>query len=511
LAHRGTSSYTLARLSDAQHVILEVSEGESDSLLGAPIAAWDLPAGRRLRAYPTQADVLDRFFTRISPEHGPRALGAISRLGMGARMTTAFWPSAYRAMDRCGFAGNTIQNSTRELNLLDDVLAARPPEDIYYPGFGNVATGHTGSTFEGLWVYGALGALESAGVPAYGADADHIKVAHGEGGLAMAKRWLKACRLYTFFTLDVSPILDYDAMRATNPGEYLTERMTSASERREISLYFGESRELGGVSWRFDEQALGRMVGKYWHALNAMQELAGFIASIRPRRPFDLEFAIDERQPQLPTCECITTSEEVAFVLLECRRRGIPMTHLAPNFGVDKGIDYDCPDGLDGLAARVGQQSCMAAECDVILDFHSGDDLSAGTRQVIGRATAGHLHFKISPEPQMIFAETLQGIHPDAFAHWWEDAQTYARREAEAGSDFATRCLRQFETSEAGPSVRDSIFHNFCFAYVGRRDESGQYLHRERLYSLSEEFYREYESRIETYLRGLAHDLFEVN
>lgn len=512
ISHQSESSYVLARLSDGQQVFLEVGEGVAESRLGAPIAGRTLPGGRHLRAHASQADVLDKYLREMLPDRGPQALGAVPRLGLGARMTTAFWPAAYRAMGRCGFAANTIQNSIRELNLLEDVLAAAPSEDVYYPGFGSVASGHTGSTFEGLWVYGALEALKCEQPPAYGADADHIKVSQGEAGLAAAKRWLKACRLYTFFTLDVSPILDYAAVSAPDPdaAQYLDQKINSLDERRELRAHYQRSFTLGGLSWRFDEPALGRMVGKYWDALGAMQELAGYIDTIRAGRPFDLEFAIDERQPQIPTCDCITTGEEVAFVLLECRRRGIPMTHLAPNFGVEKGVDYRCPDGLKGLAERVKQQSRMAAEHDVILDFHSGDDLSASTRQVIRRAAAGHLHFKVSPEPQMIFAETVHDMHPEVFERWWADAREYAQREAAVGSTFAAGCILEFESSGKQPSVRDSIFHNFGFGYVGRRDENGQYMHREELYSLSEGFHREYESRIEAYLCDLAQDLLQT-
>jgi hypothetical protein len=142
------------------------------------------------------------------------------------------------------------------------------------------------------------------------------------------------------------------------------------------------------------ENRWGRIVGEYWEALDATQALVEHIRQFKGDRPFDLELAVDEHTPDIPTCACITTDDEVAFVLLELKRRGIPATHLAPNFGAEKSVDYRCPDGLAGLAARVRSQCQIAEEFGVLLDFHSGDDLSSEMRRVIGRATGGRNHLR---------------------------------------------------------------------------------------------------------------------
>jgi hypothetical protein len=49
-------------------------------------------------------------------------------------------------MTKYDFAANAIQNSLRELNLLDDVLAGKPPHTNYLFSFGSIDEGHTGST-----------------------------------------------------------------------------------------------------------------------------------------------------------------------------------------------------------------------------------------------------------------------------------------------------------------------------------------------------------------------------
>ncbi len=89
---------------------------------------------------------LDQYCRRIHPQKGPQALGATPRLGIGTRMSTAVWPGIWRAMTKYDFAANAIQNSLRELNLLDDVLAGKPPHTNYLFSFGSIDEGHTGST-----------------------------------------------------------------------------------------------------------------------------------------------------------------------------------------------------------------------------------------------------------------------------------------------------------------------------------------------------------------------------
>ena len=240
-----------------------------------------------------------------------------------------------------------------------------------------------------------------------------------------------------------------------------------------------------------------------------MQALTGHIVDLKDGLPFDLELSIDEHPAQVETFECLTTEIELAFVLLEAERRGIPLTHVAPNFGVEKGVDYSCPDGLDGLEARIRTLVPIAQDCGVMIDFHSGDDLGPATRRTIRRATGGWQHFKISPSLQLLFADVLRDHHPALYRRWYEDAITYARREAEAGSSFAAECVRQVASGEsAALSPYDTVFHNYSFAYVGQRDSHGKFENREMFYTLSPAFYREYQVRVAQHLQQLADDLF---
>ncbi len=508
--HNG-SLFFLAKLRDGQHVFVEIG-ATHNPVLGSPVGVKTLKAGGQVAMVATDAPVIDRFFRFVSPDLGPRAMGGLPRLGIGTRMTTAVWPAIFKAMDTCGFAANAIQNSVRELNLLENLLSARPAETNYAFNFGSIETGYTGSTFEGLWVSGVLEALKSPTRPRYGADADHIQVKRGADGVARAKKLVAAARYYTFFTLDVSDILDYQAMTVTSAGAseaYLLDKIWDVDQRKAVLDYHQQTYRVGRHSYRPDPAQIGRLVGKYWDALDAMQELTQYISHLKGDAPFDLELSIDEHPPEIQTSDCLTTEMELFFVLSEMQRRHLPVTHVAPNFGVEKGTDYWCSDGLPGLEKRVQSLLRIADEFGVMLDFHSGDDLSSATRRVIGHAGQGRFHFKISPVLQLLFARVLSDFHPELFLRWWEDALAYARREAEAGSIFAAECVREYEAdNKQTPSPHQSIFHHYSFAFVGRRNAQGQFLHREEFYNLSPAFYHEYQTRVVRYLCSLAEDLF---
>jgi hypothetical protein len=347
-----------------------------------------------------------------------------------------------------------------------------------------------------------LAALEHPQPLRYGADADHLQVKRGAAGMARARRWCDAARYYSFYTLDMADILDYGALAASpaDAGELLRQRIRNDRERRLVLAYH---RRLGA-------DAVGRFVGKYWEALAALTELSAYISRLKDGAAFDLEFTIDEHPPEVAAFDCLTSPAELRFVLGEIRRRGLPVTHVAPNLGQEKGWDYRCPDGLPGLAKRLRAQFAIAEEYGVLLDVHSADDLTQPARRVIRQATGGKVHYKISPMLQLLFADVLAEHHPALFRQWWNDALAYARREAAAGSPFAAQCLSAYESAaDKTPSRRHMVFHHYSFAFVGRRDRQGRFLHRDAFYSLAPKFYQDYKNRIGRYLGGLADDLFQ--
>jgi hypothetical protein len=467
-AGRGQTVSFLAGLADGQYVFVEITVPHNSGRLGTPIQARALGDDLRLAVYAADGATIRQYVRAVRPDKAPRALGAVPRLGIGTRMSTSVWPGIWRAMDESRFCANAIQNSVRELNLLEDLRAGRPARSNYLYGFGTLQEGHTGSTFEGLWVAGVVAALKTETQPVYGADADHITVRRGPGGVERAKRVIDAARDYTFFTLDVSDVVDYAA---------------TADARG--------------------------LVDKYATALGVVEELAAHLGRRKGDTPFDLELSIDECPPQRDAALCLTTEAELAFLIEELRGRGVAVTHIAPNVGIVKGQDYEGADGLAGFEARVRRLQEIAAGQGIMLDFHSGDDLGRAARQAIGRATNGRCHFKVSPALQVIFGQVLHEFDPQRFRLWWEDTLAYARREAAAGSEFAARCLREHESgNDPTPAPHYAVFHHYNFASVGRRDENGQFVHRKRFYDLPAEFYEQYHERIRRFLCDVAEDVF---
>lgn len=510
--------FSLVELIDGQHIFIEIGTGCVNSPLKEPIGTQSLTNGTQLAAYRADITAIDRYVSLIRCDKSPKALGAVPRLGIGSRMSTAAWPGVWRAMDQYDFQANPIQNSVREVNLLQDILSGRPARFNYLANFGRVEEGHTGSTFEGLWVAGILEALKADSSPRFGADADHITVRQGIDDIAHAKQVIEAAQLYTFFTLDVSDLLNYDAMKDSprmSTQEYLTNNIPQRKQQNEIVAYHIQ-RHSSGSQCQLNKATTERLIGKYWSALNAVEQLSNHIIMIKKEAPFDLELSIDETPSGVNAFACLTSETELAFLLRELQRRRIPVTHIAPNFGIEKGYDYRGPDGLDGLEKRIRRLYHCAGGFNVLLDCHSGDDLKSETRKVVGRATKGNVHFKISPELQIIFAEVLNEFAPEMFLFWWEDTLDYARREAAAGSDFAAHCLRQYETINDSstdslhriPSPSHAVFHYFGFATVGRRDEKGQFVHRQKFYELPEDFYKLYQDRVVQYLSEVAGDIF---
>ena len=326
-----------------------------------------------------------------------------------------------------------------------------------------------------------------------------------------AKRVIEAARHYTFFTLDVSDILDYGAMNVSSESaaqEYLANHICQPKQRNEVVAYHSQ-RCFAEQQYQPDKAAIGRLIGKYWPALNAVEQLSNHIRTVRNEVPFDLELSIDETPSGVDAFTCLTTESELMFLMLELQRRGIPVTHIAPNFGIEKGLDYRGRDGLVGLEKRIQGLCDISRQFGLMLDCHSGDDLKSATRQAVGRATQGHIHFKVSPALQVIFAETMKDVEPERFRFWWDDTLDYARREAEAGSDFAAKCLRRYEAGDNRErSPEHAVFHYYNFASVGKRDRKGQFVHREKFYDMSADFYHEYQRRICSYLCEVAADLF---
>ncbi len=495
LVSAGNGTYLMARFEDGQHVFIGTA-----SPFMEPLHHLEKTEGR-LYFYPVNTASVLNYFNVVDCSKRPEALGPVPRLGIGNRMSTNQWPAIFSAMKNGEFSANAIQNSIRELCTLDEILNVRECETNYLYGFGDITSGHTGNTFEGLWLYGVLEALKQRKGPGYGADADHLKIKPGASGLTGVKKLIEIARNYTFFTIDLSPVLNYKALADTRSSFPVQETKAIG----DMQLFHKEILSSYGI----DAILLDKVISKYSVALDALEEVDQYIKQLKGRDVYDLELSIDEIPEGFNVFTQLTRPYELQFLINECERRGITLTHIAPNFGVEKGVDYRGLGGYPVLEKRIKELNEVVRDSGMILDCHSGDDLSSDTRMIFKKATDGNLHFKISPKPQEIFAECLFDMYPDIFRKWWDITLEHVTIQAEKGSEAAIRDLREFLVEgDEKISPYEKLFLHYGYAAVGKRNNKGFFEIREQFYSLPTAFADEYSLRLEKYLHALSIDLF---
>lgn len=508
-SHDGKIEYLLCEFQDRQKVLAAISSEKIQDVVGDRFLTIN-DGSAFLSVYAATMETVNRYCQDVDIERGPRALGYVPRLGIGTRMSTLMWPAIYSSMAVHGISVNAIQNSLRELRLLSEIRTGESPREIHLHSFGTIREGHTGCTFEGLWLEGVLSALKIGRIKPYGADADHIKIQNGPGGIDRAKAVILSSRYYSFYTVDVSPILGYHFLFNENKGkgEEILQRVVHSEELREtLRRRHVGTFSFGGSSVSVDMDMLGRLTGKYWEALDAIEQITEYIRTIKQYTPFDLELSIDEVPEGLEIRDVLTTEEEVLFLCNEFIRRNIPITHLAPNFGVEKGCDYRIEAGYARLKKVTRSFFNITREFRIMLDIHSGDDLSTETRKVFRRGTGSNLHYKISPRLQELFAEVLISRAPSIFKQWWERTVDYVRAQAEQGSEFARQCLDEYLKGER-LTVTNKLFHYYHFATVGLFDDNGEFCVRDSLYSIPQSVIREYQNKLSKQITIYCNDLF---
>ena len=333
--------------------------------------------------------------------------------------------------------------------------------------------------------------------PAYGADADHIPVKRSAdgSGLEHAKRLVDCAKDYTFFTVDTSDLFRYHAL--SRPSAEINDELGSIASdggfHRLCDQPFVFHNQVNGRSktYTFTKDEAARCCLKYHDSTQAAAELYKHIVDLKKGREcFDFEFSMDEIPLDVIPHEAVTTPKELIYVLIELQRLGLKLSHVAPNFGVEKGVDYRLGDGLPGLKERVSEMAAIAEAFGAILGLplrRRSIALDAtshcrgnGRQAAFQSLTAVADHFTRKPCTTAAMACSRNGGR----GLW----STRGRRPSPA-TRWRPATLVKLTSAEPWrpanfrPLPSDKFFRNYAFAAVGKRDSGGSFTYRDRFYS----------------------------
>jgi hypothetical protein len=309
----------------------------------------------------------------------PSALGLRKSFGFGDRLGLAT-PGHLAAVAKSDFAPIFAQQSVREMERTQ-----RTPQEV---------------------LDAAQRALAAAGYEyPWGADADHHKTPEDIAKSSAAG--------FTFFTIDPSAFVNNEADRLA-PAELEAE---IARLEDDGVLAKGWSREYlsrgfdidARLTLEFAPEQLDRAAVKYARPLAHAAVMSEAIAKACTGRPFDVEVSIDETAT-------VTSPLDHLFCGLELKRRGVPVTSLAPRFigEFEKGIDYR--GDLAAFEAQLREHVAVAKFCGPYkISIHSGSD-KFSIYPAIGRACGELLHVKTAGTSYLEALRVVARTAPAFFA-----------------------------------------------------------------------------------------------
>ena len=388
---------------------------------------------------------------RVLPFTAPSPVGgqAVS-FGVGDRLGVA-GAGQLRALKRHAVSPVLAQQSVRELELMG--------RD--YPAVLDAATW---AVFQ-----------EGYELP-WGADGDHLKT----------EDWVRTALQagFTMITADVSEHLH--GRYAAVPADELKagyQALDPDYRARIEKTYPALTLKLDtGEAVSFTAETLTRTALVYREAIEHAQRLYRAGQEVRP--DFDFELSVDETATP-------TTLEAHAFVALEAREAGIPVSSLAPRFigEFQKGIDYiGDPTAFE---RSLSAHAALARALGHRLSVHSGSDKFT-VFPAIGRQTQGRFHIKTSGTSWLEALRVLAACEPTLYRALHARALAgfpAARRYYHVTPDLGAvpdlrklpdaalpglldqRDARQLVHVTYGEILKDAAFKEQFFAALGRRLE----------------------------------------
>lgn len=308
---------------------------------------------------------------KIFPHLRPQRLGDGPSFGFGDRLGLAT-PGHIRVVSKTQIFPVLAQQSVRE-------------------------NSRTGRTFAQVLADAVFGVLQEGYTGNFAADADHLKT------LEQAS---EAARLgFTFFTCDPSDLLvPVEKFSSLEIAKKWKELPFSQLKK----LYLGCSFRVPGLGeLRFREDELLRISVKYWWALDFAERMFHALLHEIPGG-FDFELSVDE-------ASAATTALEHLFLALECQRRGIKLTSLAPRFSgvLEKAVDFcgDLSVFQNELRAHVAIAQAFGP---YKISLHSGSD-KFSLYPIIAKEAQGLWHVKTAGTSYLVALEVLARAQPKLF------------------------------------------------------------------------------------------------
>ena len=322
----------------------------------------------------------------------------------------------------------------------------------------------------------------------FGADGDHLKTpAEVEYAISCG---------YTMITLDCSEHIRGGVEEMTDAQVLAEYRPDPALEAK----YVGKTFSAGGEQITFDKISFARMSLIYNDAINFAADIYSKYFSGK-ENALDFEISIDETSTP-------TEPAQHYYVASELISRGVRPATVAPRFcgEFQKGIDYI--GDISQFEKEFKVHAAIAKHFGYKISVHSGSD-KFSVFPAVGKYTAGNFHLKTAGtnwlEAMKIIAKRAPSlyreIHKFALEYAFGEARKYYHVTTNLGNIPALESL----SDDALPTLFEQndarqLIHITYGLILNEKDKDGNFLYKDRLYSVWREYSDEYAGAIEAHI-----------